>query len=268
LYRWFALLALPILVFFGEALGTPTATKYMHPGAIVDAYTSKGMSATAYAYGSQNPNKGSGCPSYSDVLDTQKSVPGTGNFTFHIDWGRSGYLAVYCEPGYAARTETANDNSVDRTRVQPDPITLFPTSSTAGIPSQIAAVAIGSDIRRLRADFAYYAHSNPTAFAGAEQSSGFSEKDRTILRDFMKNGSPSSEREPLPEGWQKLGPVDSPAVAFVAITQDLNHVRSDLIYYAQVDEGAYFDALRESFPKEAETIEAIRRRPQPFGRPN
>jgi hypothetical protein len=266
MYRRAALFSVSIILLFGKALGKPTQPKYLHPGAIVDAYSNKGIPATAYAYGSQNPNKGAGCPTYPGVLDTQKSVPGTGNFTFHIDSGTSGYLGVYCEPGYAARTETANDNSVDRTRVQPDPITLFPTSPTAGIPSQIAAVAIGSDLKRLGADFAYYMRSNPTAFAEAEQS--FSAKDRSIVRDFMRYGSTSPELERRPDGWEQLGPVDSPAVAFAAITRDLNNARSDLIYYAQADEGAYFNALSESFPGEAETIEAIRKRPQPFGRPN
>jgi hypothetical protein len=241
----------------------PSGTKFEHPGAIVDAYTRKGLAAEAYAYGSQGAKEDSGCPVYDALLDSQKSQVGTGNFTFRIDEAKSGYLAVYCKAGHAARTETTNDNSKEGTRVQPDPVTLYPTSPSAGIPVQIATAAISTDLKRLRADFSYYGQASPKAFA--EGSSKFSESDRQVILNLMRNRDSSETREPSVGEWGELKSIESPAVAFQVISKELNHARSDFIYYAQADEKAYSDALRKNLYKEAETIEAIRKRARPFG---
>lgn len=260
MHRWITVLVLPIALVSAKILADATQSKNQHPGTIVDAYTHKGVSASAYAYGSETESGGSGCPTYSDLLDTQKSSSTTGSFTFHIDRGKSGYLAAYCEAGFAPRTETANDNSGDGTRVQPDPITLFPNSPSAGIPVQIATVAIRTDLSRLHSDFTYYSRSNPTAFA--EGASKFSQRDQNILKDLMSYDVPATDGE----DWFDRRKIDSPAMAFVAIATDLNAARSNFIYYVQADQKAYSDALSESFPKEKQTIEAIRKRPEPWRR--
>ncbi len=258
--RRVTLLVLPVTLVSATVLADAPQTKNLHPGTIVDAYTHKGLSANAYAYGSQTASSGPGCPTYPDLLDTQRSASATGTFTFHIDSGKSGYLAVYCEAGFAPRTETTNDNSTDGTRVQPDPITLFPTSPSAGIPVQIATVAISTDLRRLRSDFTYYEQSAPKAFADGTMK--FSAKDRNVVKDLMSYGEPPNEENLRRQDWAGQRRIESSDMAFVAIATDLNSARSDFIYYAKADEKAYFGALSESFPKEKETIEAIRNRPQ------
>lgn len=263
---WFALLVAPILLVSSKSLGEPAGSKYSHPGTIVDAYSRKGIVAEAYAYGSQNPNKGPGCPTYSDQLDSQKSSPSTGNFTFHIDDARSGYLATYCEPGYAPRTETANDNSTDGTRVQPDPVTLYPTSSDVGVPVNIATVAIRTDLEGLHANFTYYERSNPKAFSAAQEFSSFSDADRNVIRELLLEDEGFFGKSQFPSEQPKKEWVENPDVAFVAISKDLNRVRSDFVYYSQADEKAYFEALHQSFPRQAQSIEAIRKRREPFGK--
>lgn len=99
----------------------------------------------AHAYGSDSPSGGStGCPAYSNLLDTQKSSASTGDFIFHIDQQISGYVASYCEQGYAPRKETTNGNLTDNTRVQPDPITLFPISLPGVSPSKLSKLCLQS----------------------------------------------------------------------------------------------------------------------------
>jgi hypothetical protein len=71
---------------------------------------------------------------------------------------------------------------------------------------------------------------------------------------------------PQLDNWQRRRSVENPHVAFVAMSADLNHLRSDLVYYAGSDEGGYFGALNSSFSAdEREAIEAIRKRAEPFG---
>jgi hypothetical protein len=238
------------------------SNKKEHPGAIVDAYKRTGLEAEAYAYNSQTTNGGTDCPTYPDPLDSQRSASGTGNFVFHIDGSKSSYLAVYCKPGFAARTETTNNNSTDKTRVRPDPVTLYPISPSAGPRAQVAAVAIGVDVKRLQADFVYYANSNPKAFT--EGTAELSERDRSVVRQLMENGS-FSGIERLPEGKQPAQSIESSTVAYTAITRDLDQARSNLIYYAQADPEGYNEALQQNFQHQSAAIEAIRTRRLPFG---
>jgi len=253
---WSSLLVISVGLVSVVVLAAAPEKKLLHPGTIVDAYTRKAVTASAYAYGSQKQDGGSGCPTYSEVLDTQRSAT-DGSFTFHIDAAKSGYLAVYCEAGFAPRTETTNDNSTNGKRVQPDPITLFPTSSAAGIPEQIAAVAIGADLHRLRSHFVYYQESNGEAFAVG--SSKFPGRDQRILKDLMSFDI--RNREGIEQDDQSSRrKVESADMAFVAIATDLNSARSDFRYYAETNGKAYASALADNFPEEKETIEAIRTR--------
>jgi hypothetical protein len=239
-----------------------SSNKKEHPGAVVDAYRRTGLEADAYAYGSQTTNGGTSCPTYPDPLDSQRSASSTGNFVFRIDSSKSSFLAVYCKPGFAARTETANDNSTDRTRVRPDPVTLYPISLAGGTRAQVATFAIGVDVKRLQADFVYYANSNPKAFT--EGTAKLSQRDRSVVRELMESGS-FSGIERLPEGGQPTRSIESSTVAYTAITRDLDQARSNLIYYAQADPEGYNEALQQSFQHQSAAIEAIRTRPSPFG---
>jgi hypothetical protein len=243
--------------------------KYVHPGTIVDAYTRKGLLAEAYAYGSARlDGSGSGCPVYLDRLDAQESSQDNGSFTFHIDTMKSSYVAVYCETGYAARTETTNDNSRNRTRVQPDPITLYPVSVQGASSVDVATVAIARDLMGLRANFSYYRDANQDAFSGA-LNSRFSASDKKIVGDILKmpsHGVPG-QFTPAPSGPRTE--VADANVAFVAIASDLNNVHSDLNYYAKVEKSGYSEALKSRFSnQEREIIESIRTRPEPSHREN
>ncbi len=259
-------LVLSVLLVPARPLGQGSAKKYSHPGTIVDAYSRKGIMADAYAYASQTASKGPGCPTYASLLDGQKSSLPAGDFTFHIDPQNSTYLAVYCKQGYAPRTETTNDNSSDNTRVLPDPLTLYPTSVPGVSGAEVAAVAIGTDLDGLHANFQYYAKSDQVAFAQASDSHKFSDSDRSVIKVLMERSKPFSQ-EPQPNKWRSQEWAGSSHVSFIAMATDLNHVRSDLIYYERADEGGYFGALRSSFsPDESNAIEAIRKRPEPFGR--
>lgn len=259
----FSVILVPIV-----AVGQVASHKYQHPGTIVNAYSHKGILADAHAYGSDSPNGGSTtCPVYSNLLDTQKSSSATGAFIFHIDQQISGYIATYCEQGYAPRTETTNDNLTDNTRVQPDPITLYPIS-LPGIPSaKIATVAIGTDIEGLHANLSYYQKANSAAFDDALSSPGFSGQDRLIISAVMQERKSFSAQGAQVEGWRPQTSVENSKVTFVAMVADLNHARSDFVYYARSDERGYFDALHSAFPvDEGKVIEEIRTRSEPFGR--
>jgi hypothetical protein len=264
---WLAILVASLILVSGGHLEQPSAGKYVHPGTIVDAYSHKGLLAEAYAYGSESPNSANaGCPVYSDLLDSQKSSERNGSFDFHIDAVKSSYVAAYCQTEYAARTETANDNSVDGKRVQPDPITLYP-KSVPGVGSvDVATVAISTDLDGLRSNFSYYRESNPSAFDEALRSR-LSPDDNTIVTNIMKmlrNPSseqlkrvPSAEVRPVPFG--SLTKVEDAQVAYVVITKDLNHARSDIAYYARADHYGYSQALETKFSTdERRVIETIR----------
>jgi hypothetical protein len=67
---WTALLVLPVALASARVLAESPQTKNQHSGTIVNAYTRKGLSANAYAYGSQKASGGPGCPTYPEILDT------------------------------------------------------------------------------------------------------------------------------------------------------------------------------------------------------
>jgi hypothetical protein len=271
--RGLGFLVLSFLLVPANYLGQGTAQRYSHPGTIIDAYKRNGILADAYAYASQASSRGTDCPNYGPELDAEKSSPPSGNFTFRIDSQTNSYLAVYCQQGYAPRTETINNNRTDNTRVQPDPITLYPKSLPGISRAQVATMAIVTDLEALHKNFSYYAMSSERAFGTAVQSEGFSEEDRNIIL-LMKNLQnppnlkPHTQQELPYEKWPSQERLENPRIAFVAMASDLNHVRSDFRYYAAADEGGYKEALDSSFPPDiSQAIETMRTRKEPFGSP-
>jgi hypothetical protein len=157
---------------------------YVHPGTIVDAVNGKAIEARAYAYGSPELVGDNNCPVYKDALDAAHTQVGTGSFMFRINEGKPSYTAAYCENGYAPRTEDANDNSQDGTRVQPDPILLLPreaklTSSHID-PVGASFVAIGRVLDRAQSDLSYLSKANEKAYYEALQR--FSDPDQRTLK--------------------------------------------------------------------------------------
>jgi hypothetical protein len=155
--------------------------------------------------------------------------------------------------------------------VQLDPITLYPKSLPGVNGAQIATVAIGIDLESLHRNLSYYAESSQLQFAAAIQSPGFSNEDRDIIKTVLMQNpeyrKPYSQQGLPYEKWRSQEPVvENSRIAFVAMATDLNHVRSDLRYYASADEGGYKEALHAGFPRDvSQTIEAIRMREDPFG---
>lgn len=272
--RGVGFLVLSFLLVPANYLGQGAAQKYSHPGTIIDVYSRNGILADAYAYASQASSRGTDCPTYGPELDAEKSSPPSGNFTFRIDSQTNSYLAVYCQQGYAPRTETINDNRRDNTRVQPDPITLYRKSLPGISRMQIATMAIGTDLEALHKNFSYYSMSSEKAFGTAVQSEGFSDEDRTIILLLQNLQGPQTLEYRKPYTQQELPyekrpsqeRLEDPRIAFVAVASDLNHVRSDFQYYATADEGGYKEALGSSFPPNvSKAIEMIRTRKEPFG---
>ncbi|HWQ02875.1 MAG TPA: hypothetical protein VNL38_00200 [Candidatus Nitrosotenuis sp.] len=158
--------------------------KYSHPGTIVDAATGKGIQAGAYAYGSQEQVGDGDCPRFRESLDSEQSEQGTGSFTYQIDKSKASYVAVYCQNGYASRTEDKNDNSQDGTRVQPDPISLLPKQAklaSLGInPVDASYLAVARTLDRAQSDLRYLARADEGAFYKAL--ARFPEEDRNIVK--------------------------------------------------------------------------------------
>lgn len=265
-------LGLSLIMVWSSSVVEGAAQKNSHPGTIVDAYKRKGITAEAYAYGSQSPNKGGDCPNYGFPLDSEKSSAPRGDFTFLIDSQTNSYLAVYCEQGYASRTETINDNRSDNTRVQPDPITLYPTSGG----TDVAYTAITTDLQAIHQNLTYYEKADSESFAAATQSSSFSEQDRRIIQTLVlgkgvPNLGPQTLPYELPETqrslWPRMNLKGNTRTAFIAIAIDLNHARSDFRYYARADEKGYYGALAK-FPDQIRgAVEDIRARSEFFGTP-
>ncbi len=236
----------------------------MHPGTMVDAYSKRGILARAYAYGSQEEKSGGDCPVYADSLDSQKSESETGAFTFHIQKDKNGFVAVYCQQGYASRTETTNDNSKDGTRVQPDPVKLFPLQAKlpAIPPSTVAFIAIGTDMNQLRSNFRYYADVARAAFSVALEKN-FAPEDRDLVEAIKNRRTPyvdGSVTEPQP----RIKNFGEPDIAFIAIATELDNARSNFIYYEGVNKDAYSTA-RSKFPsQDQKIIERIRTRREPL----
>jgi hypothetical protein len=274
--RSLGFLVLSFLLVPANYLGQGTVQRHSHPGTVIDAYRRNGILAEAYAYASQGSGSGTDCPTYGPELDAEKSVPPGGAFTFRIDSQTNSYLAVYCQQGYAPRTETINDNRIDNTRVRPDPITLYPKSLPGVSPRQIATMAIGTDLEALHKNFSYYSTSSEKGFAAAVQSQRFSDEDRSIILLLQNLQGPQTLEYRKPYTQQELGPyekrpsherMDDPKIAFVAVASDLNHVRSDFRYYASADEGGYKEAVSSFPPNISKAIEMIRTRKEPFGNP-
>lgn len=165
--------------------------KHRHPGTIVDDVDGKGIQAGAYAYGSQEPAGNGNCPKFKETLDSQQSQVGTGSFTFHIDKAKSSYVAVYCQNGYASRTEDKNDNSQDGSRVQPDPISLHPSQaklvSLQIDPADAAFVAIARVLDRAQSDILYLSKADEGGFYKALER--LPEQDQRILRVLRQRKS-------------------------------------------------------------------------------
>ncbi|GEM_PF-2670450 len=184
-----------LLLVFAVVLAGQTAglnqDKHIHPGTIVDAVDGKGIQAGAYAYGSAELVGDGNCPKYKDSLDGTQSQEGTGTFTFRIDKGRSSYVATYCQNGYASRTEDKNDNSQGGTRVQPDPVSLFPKQAKLASlqiePVDAAYVAIGRVLDRAQSDILYLSRADEGAYYSALRR--FSEQDGQILNMLQKRRS-------------------------------------------------------------------------------
>ena len=79
---------------------------------------------------------------------------------------------------------------------------------------------------------------------------------------------PYSQQDLPYEKWRSQKPVvEDSRIAFVAMATDLNHVRSDLKYYASADEGGTKRRCTQVSADVSQTIEAIRMRKDPFGSP-
>lgn len=232
-----------------------------HPGTIIDAYTKTGILAKAHAYGSQHVQSREECPEYGDSLDDQQSDHATGAFTFHIPKDKSSYLAVYCQPGYVSRTETVNDNTVDRKRVQPDPVKLLPLKDKLPddvTPSGVAFIAIASDLDEMRANFGYYSTAAPAPFSDALKMR-FSAGDRNMVESIKNRPEPF-----FPAGSFQLGPqvgeLRNPDVAFVAIAGELEKAHSNFVYYEQANKDAYTNAKSKFPSRDQAIIDRIRNR--------
>ena len=142
--------------------GTPPAF-YGHPGTVVDAANGKGLEAEASAYASEATDAEGPCPKHNDELQSTRSNQKTGDFKFDIRVDRLSYVAVYCKAGYYYRTETANRNIQDRTRVAPDPIELLPSRTSKASDEQslrVVAAAVERQIARFRSNLKYFARSD------------------------------------------------------------------------------------------------------------
>jgi hypothetical protein len=154
-------------------LGRPEAgeKKNSHPGNVVDADTKIGIRADATAYGSETKESDDGCPKYKDQIDVTHSAAGTGEFHFEIDAQRRNYLATYCQGAYVPRIVRENDNTKDTTRVQPDPIQLYPNAATLKARQldrvDLADRVIGTLLDRAHEDLAYYEIADKDSFHGA-----------------------------------------------------------------------------------------------------
>ena len=176
-----------VFLFLAVVLVSQTASvkqdKNKHPGTIVDAVTGRGIQAGAYAYGSPGLTGDGNCPTYSVPLHSTHSQEGTGSFTFEIEKARSSYIAAYCQNGYASRTEDKNDNSEDGTRVQPDPISLFPKQAQLASlqidPVDASFVAIARVIDRAQSDLLYLSRADKDLYKAALER--FTEGDQRIL---------------------------------------------------------------------------------------
>lgn len=174
--------------------------KYLHPGDVVDADTRTGIRADATAYGSETKESDDGCPKYKEQLDVTHSAADTGDFHFEIDVQRKNYLATYCQGGYVPRTVRENDNTKDSTRVQPDPIQLYPNTATLKTRqldrAEFADRVIATLLDRAHEDLEYYAHADEAGFYGALDKG--SAKDREIVKYLLSRPPNASLRPKQP----------------------------------------------------------------------
>jgi hypothetical protein len=171
--------------------------KYSHPGDVVDADTKTGIRADETAYGSDIKEGDDACPKYKDQLDVTHSDTGTGDFHFEIDSQRKNYLATYCQGGYVSRTVRENDNTKNDTRVQPDPIQLYPNVATLKTRQldrvDFADRVIGTLLDRAHEDLMYYAVADKDGFKQALEKG--SARDREIINYLLSRPPHASLRQ-------------------------------------------------------------------------
>jgi len=137
-----------------------------------------------------------GCPKYKEQLDVTHSDPDKGDFHFEINTQRKNYVATYCQGAYVPRTVRENDNTKEKTRVQPDPIQLYP--NVAALKQrhldqvEFADRAIGTLLDRAHQDLEYYAHADEAAFYTALEKG--SKTDRDVVKYLLARPQNASLR--------------------------------------------------------------------------
>jgi hypothetical protein len=111
-----------------------------HNGFIVDASTGKPIErAAATAYGANTQKASSGtCPKYDDYLDEKKTT-GVGAFQLAIPDDKPSYLVTYCHEQYVTFTTEGNDNTRDKTPIDPSPVRMF--LRNGGVAEMTAAIS-------------------------------------------------------------------------------------------------------------------------------
>jgi len=148
-----------------EATVAPNVNQ--HDGIMKDAVSGEPIYASARAFGSEKESAPNDCPAFDDLLFSTHSVPGSGDFSLLIDKSHLSYTAVYCQPGYRPQTRRGLDNLRNGTRVDPDPVRLYPIPQALAQRKLDPVDAAYLAIRRVMSD----AESQVYYFSNADEDS-------------------------------------------------------------------------------------------------
>jgi len=136
---------------------------FAHPGIVIDRVTSKPISADIHAYASaKGRTLSGGCAAYDESVDATRS-DFTGRFTLTVDRRLHSYVISYCSNGYISRSDTANSNLTDGSRVDGDPVTLFPDN----VDETAYVAALRAEFSRSASELRYIGSAKPDYYQAA-----------------------------------------------------------------------------------------------------
>jgi hypothetical protein len=130
---------------------------------VIDRVTGKPIGADIHAYASvKGRTLSGGCATYDESVDATRS-DFTGRFTLTVDRRLHSYVVSYCSNGYISRSDTANSNLTDGSRVDGDPVTLFPDN----VDEKAYVAALRAEFSRSASELRYISSANPDYYKAA-----------------------------------------------------------------------------------------------------
>lgn len=176
--RW--LLGLAGLASFALAVVAEEPQAFSHPGYVYEfdrrAHPIPDVSVVAWPEAqAKSALDNSGCPVYGDTPLAATHSDQQGMVNLEVAKERKTFTAVYCNQRYIPRAETLQSNRIDKSPLEPIPITLIPRAGSASSNRQLLAERYQAFL--MQAEWfcrdVRYIEQHPSAFGEKDQLNSF-----------------------------------------------------------------------------------------------